>query len=237
MITAARLQLARRLLPASTRRFETTAKRSLQGRSDPSWLTRRHAGFGAGRRSCSSSSSSSSNKSPSAKAAEKQRYEMTAEEAAEAADKERVLELAEGAKQEERIWNMMVPERHWTMGTTQFWGLLSVIFVVAYFNRQEDPDEKKPKPSGTYRVPFLSQNLSSDSPTPAAGPAAQQTMSPTVGAQRNPAAPSPGPPAPSRHMQPASKSRTLPAAGDLKSLRNREEQLKREMKEAGICCT
>ena len=115
------------------------------------------------------------------------------------------------------------------LGTTQFWGLLSVIFVVAYFNRQEDPDEKKPKPSGTYRVPFLSQNLSSDSPTPAAGPAAQQTMSPTVGAQRNPAAPSPGPPAPSRHMQPASKSRTLPAAGDLKSLRNREEQLKREM--------
>eukprot|EP00389_Voromonas_pontica_P000775 GDKH01001156.1.p1 GENE.GDKH01001156.1~~GDKH01001156.1.p1 ORF type:complete len:155 (+),score=12.78 GDKH01001156.1:123-587(+) len=53
-------------------------------------------------------------------------------------ERDRVMALSEKARQSQRIWDMAVPEKNWTLTSPITWVLLVVIIVLHFYNEHQD---------------------------------------------------------------------------------------------------
>ena len=57
--------------------------------------------------------------------------------------KEHVDKMAQSAKNQERFWNLAVPERNMTWKSPMFWGLLGLVCYLHHYNGQIDEEAEK----------------------------------------------------------------------------------------------
>lgn len=59
------------------------------------------------------------------------------------AERLRRLRLAEDARRSEQVWNILVPERNWSLGSPAFWILLLLLVSLHMYNNRREESQAR----------------------------------------------------------------------------------------------